>query len=105
MTIEFTDENFQAEAIDKGGVTLIDFWAPWCGPCRRIGPIVSELSEEYNGKVTVGKLNVDDNPEIAMKYGIRSIPTVAILKDGELVDKQIGLTTKKVLVDKLEAAL
>ena len=105
MTFEFTDDNFQAEALDKGGVTLIDFWAPWCGPCRMIGPIVSQLSDDYKGKAIIGKLNVDDNPEVAMKYGVRSIPTIAILKDGELVDKHIGLTSKKVLEDKIKAHL
>lgn len=101
--VELTNANFNDTVAN--GVTLVDFWAPWCGPCRMIGPIVSQLSEEYAGKAIIGKLNVDDNPEVAMKYGIRSIPTVAILKDGELVDKHIGLTSKKVLADKIEAQL
>ncbi|MCB0611874.1 MAG: thioredoxin [Phaeodactylibacter sp.] len=81
---------------------LVDFWAEWCGPCRMIGPIIEELSKEYEGKVVVGKVNVDHNPEVSMKFGIRSIPTVLILKNGEVVDKQVGVTTKKVLVDKIE---
>ncbi|MCB0570351.1 MAG: thioredoxin, partial [Phaeodactylibacter sp.] len=81
------------------------FWAEWCGPCRMIAPIIEELSKEYAGKVTVGKVNVDYNPEVSMKYGIRSIPTVLILKNGEVVDKQVGVTSKKVLVDKIESHL
>ncbi|MCB9277143.1 MAG: thioredoxin [Lewinellaceae bacterium] len=105
MAFEFTDTNFTEVAIEKGGVTVIDFWAEWCGPCRMIAPIIEELSKEYAGKVTVGKVNVDYNPEVSMKYGIRSIPTVLILKNGEVVDKQVGVTSKKVLVDKIESHL
>lgn len=84
---------------------MVDFWAEWCGPCRMIAPIIEELSHEYEGKVVIGKVNVDDNPEVSMKYGIRSIPTVLILKDGQVVDKQVGVTSKKVLTDKIEAHL
>jgi len=105
MAIEFTDANFQETAIDTDNVAVVDFWAEWCGPCRMIGPIIEELSKEYAGKVVVGKVNVDHNPEVSMKYGIRSIPTVLILKNGEVVDKQVGVTTKKVLVDKIESHL
>lgn len=105
MAFEFTDDNFTAEAIEKEGVAVVDFWAEWCGPCRAITPIIEELSNEYNGKVTVGKLNVDDNPEVAMKYGIRSIPTILVLKNGEVVDKTVGVTTKQALADKIEANL
>ncbi|MCB0582974.1 MAG: thioredoxin, partial [Phaeodactylibacter sp.] len=90
---------------DTESVAVVDFWAEWCGPCRMIGPIIEELSKEYEGKVVVGKVNVDHNPEVSMKYGIRSIPTVLILKKGEVVDKQVGVTTKKVLVDKIESHL
>lgn len=86
----------------KDSIAVVDFWAEWCGPCRMIGPIIEELSKEYEGKVVVGKVNVDHNPEVSMKFGIRSIPTVLILKNGEVVDKQVGVTTKKVLVDKIE---
>jgi len=105
MAFEFTDDNFTTEAIDKEGVAVVDFWAEWCGPCRAITPIIEELSSEYDGKVTVGKLNVDDNPEVAMKYGIRSIPTILVLKNGEVVDKTIGVTTKQQLAAKIEANL
>ena len=101
MAFEFTDSNFQETAIEKGGVTVIDFWAEWCGPCRMIGPIIEELATEYGDEVLVGKVNVDDNPEISMKFGIRSIPTVLILKDGEVVEKQIGVASKKALTDKI----
>lgn len=105
MAFEFTDNNFKTEAIEKEGVAVVDFWAEWCGPCRAITPIIEELSSEYNGKVTIGKLNVDDNPEVAMKYGIRSIPTILVLKNGEVVDKTVGVTTKQALADKIEANL
>ncbi len=105
MAFEFTDANFQETAIDTESVAVVDFWAEWCGPCRMIAPIIEELSQEYEGKVVVGKVNVDHNPEVSMKYGIRSIPTVLILKNGQVVDKQVGVTTKKVLVDKIESHL
>ncbi|MCR9290448.1 thioredoxin [Saprospiraceae bacterium] len=105
MAFEFTDANFQAEALENEGVTLIDFWAPWCGPCKAIAPIVDELSKEYDGKVKIGKVNVDDNIKVSTKFGIRSIPTILILKNGEVVDKQVGFTTKNGLVSKLEAQL
>ncbi|MCB9297787.1 MAG: thioredoxin [Lewinellaceae bacterium] len=105
MAFEFTDANFKETALDTESVAVVDFWAEWCGPCRMIGPIIEELSKEYEGKVVVGKVNVDHNPEVSMKYGIRSIPTVLILKKGEVVDKQVGVTTKKVLVDKIESHL
>lgn len=105
MAFEFTDANFKEKAIDTKGVAVVDFWAEWCGPCRMITPIIEELSKEYDGKATIGKVNVDENPEISMKYGIRSIPTILVLKDGEVVDKQVGVTTKQKLVDKIESSL
>lgn len=105
MAFEFTDANFQAEALDKEGVALVDFWAEWCGPCRMITPIIEELAKEYDGKATIGKVNVDHNPNISMKYGIRSIPTILILKNGEVVDKQVGATNKESLAAKIDAHL
>lgn len=104
-TTKVSDDSFEADVLKSGRPVLVDFWAEWCGPCRMIGPIIEELSKEYEGKVVVGKVNVDHNPEVSMKYGIRSIPTVLILKKGEVVDKQVGVTTKKVLVDKIESHL
>ena len=95
MAFEFTDKNFDAESAQ--GVAVVDFWAEWCGPCRMIGPIIEELASDYEDKAIIGKVNVDDNPEISMKFGIRSIPTILILKDGEVVDKQVGVTTKNKL--------
>lgn len=105
MAFEFTDANFQETALNNGKVAVVDFWAEWCGPCRMITPIIEELSKEYDGKAVVGKVNVDENPEVAMKYGIRSIPTILIIKDGEVVEKQVGTTTKQVLADKIDAHL
>lgn len=105
MAFEITDANFQESVLEREGLTVIDFWAEWCGPCRMIGPIIEELHSEYDGKVLVGKVDVDNNPEVSMKYGIRSIPTVLFVKNGEIVDKQVGATSKKVLADKIEANL
>ena len=104
MAFEFTDDNFQDSALN-GGVSVVDFWAEWCGPCRMITPIIEDLWKDYDGKATIGKLNVDDNPNVSMKYGIRSIPTILFIKNGEVVDKQVGVTTKQAMVQKLEALL
>ena len=105
MAFEFTDANFQETALDNEGVAVVDFWAEWCGPCKMIGPVIDELATEYDGKVTVGKMNVDSNKDIPMKYGVRSIPTILILKNGELVDKHVGVTSKQALADKINAQL
>ena len=84
---------------------LVDFWAEWCGPCKAIGPIIEELSKEYEGKATIGKLNVDDNPEVSFKYGIRSIPTLLFIKNGEVVEKHVGAASRQVIASKIEANL
>ncbi len=104
MALEFTDENIQ-EAISSGKPVVVDFWAEWCGPCRMVGPIIEDLAKEYEGKAIIGKLNVDENSDTPMKYGIRNIPTILFFKDGELVDKQIGATQKAAFVSKLEALM
>ena len=105
MAFQFTDVNFQETAIDNQGVTVVDFWAEWCGPCRMIGPIIDQLSEELKGRVLVGKVDVDSNPNVSTKYGVRSIPTILILKNGEVVDKHVGVATKDALLAKINAQL
>ncbi len=103
MTLEFTDDNFEVEALNSDKPVMVDFWAEWCGPCRMVGPIVEEVAKEYGDKALVGKLNVDNNPGVAQKYGIRSIPTILFFKNGEIVDRQVGAVPKAALVKKLEA--
>jgi thioredoxin 1 len=105
MAHELTDANFQAEVLDSKKVAIIDLWAEWCGPCRLMGPIVDELATELDGKVLVGKLNVDDNPNVPVNYNVRGIPTFLIFKNGELVDKVVGTQSKQFLKDKLVAQL
>ena len=105
MAVEFTNDNFKEKVLDAKGAALVDFWAEWCGPCRLIGPVVEDLSKEYDGKATIGKLNVDENREIAAQYGIMSIPTLLFFKDGQLVDKHVGVASKGDLKKKLEAAM
>lgn len=105
MALEFTDANFEEQALQGDKPVIVDFWAEWCGPCKMVGPIVEQIAGEYDGKAVVGKLNVDNNPETAGKYGIRSIPTILFLKNGEIVDRQVGAVPKDVLVNKLEAQL
>lgn len=101
-TIEITDSNY-TEILASDQPVLIDFWAEWCGPCKMIGPVVEQLAGEYEGKAVIGKVDVDANPEISVKYGIRSIPTLLIFKNNEIVDKQIGAVPKAVLAKKLDA--
>jgi len=102
--IEITDANFE-EIIGSSQPVLVDFWAEWCGPCKMIGPVVEELAGDYDGKAVIGKVNVDENPNVAAKFGIRSIPTLLVFKGGEIVDKQIGAVPKGVLAQKLDAQL
>ena len=104
MALEITDANFD-ETIATDKPVLVDFWAEWCGPCRMIGPIVEELANEYGDKAVIGKINVDNNPNTAAKFGIRSIPTLLVFKNGEVVDKQVGATNKAALAGKLDAQL
>jgi len=103
MALQLTDSNFKETVLDVNSVALVDFWAEWCGPCRMIGPVVEELAHEYAGKVVIGKVNVDDNPLTATHYGVRSIPTILFFKNGQLVDKQIGVVPKSVLENKLKS--
>ena len=103
--IELTDANFEQEVTNSDIPVLVDFWAPWCGPCRMIGPVVEELAGEYAGRVKVGKVNVDDNPEIASKFRIQAIPALFIVKGGEVADKVVGMTAKSSLSAKLDAVL
>jgi thioredoxin 1 len=105
MAYEFTDATFQSEVIDSGKVTVVDLWAEWCGPCKMMTPVVEELSKEYDGRAVIGKLNVDDNPEVPTQYNVRGIPTFLLFKNGELKDKIVGAQTKKFLQDKIEALL
>ncbi len=105
MALELTDANFQTNVLESDKLSLIDFWAEWCGPCRAIGPVVEELSKEYTGKVNVGKVNVDQNPNLSVNYGITSIPAILFIKGGKVVDKQIGAVPKSVLDKKIQAHL
>lgn len=103
--LEFTDSNFAVEVEQSEIPVLIDFWAVWCGPCRMIAPIVEELATEYEGKAKIGKVDVDNNPMIASKFGIRSIPTLLIFKGGKVVDQIVGAVPKGMIADKLKAQL
>jgi thioredoxin 1 len=101
-TIELNDANFD-QIVNSNQPVLVDFWAEWCGPCKMIGPVVEELANDYDGKAVVGKLNVDENPDVTARFGIRSIPTLLVFKNGQIVDKQVGAVPKSVLAQKIEA--
>ena len=105
MSLEFTDANFQSSVMGSDKLTVIDFWAEWCGPCRAIGPVIEELATEYAGKVNIGKVNVDVNPTLSMNFGITSIPAILFVKGGQVVDKQIGAVPKSVLDKKIQSHL
>jgi len=101
--IELNNENF--EATTKEGIALVDFWAPWCGPCRMIAPVIDELAADFNGKAKICKVNTEEQGELSSEYGVRSIPTILIFKDGEIVDQMIGATSKAILEEKINAQL
>jgi thioredoxin 1 len=105
MALELTDANFQNTVIESDKLTIVDFWAEWCGPCRAIGPVIEDLAKEYDGKINVGKVNVDHNPNLSLNYGITSIPAILFIKGGQVVDKQIGAVPKSMLEKKIQAHL
>jgi thioredoxin 1 len=103
--VETSEDTFDADVIETETPVLVDFWAPWCGPCKMVAPVVEELAEEYDGRLKVAKVNVDDNPQLAMKYGIRGIPTLLIFKGGEVAEQVVGFLPKQALAEKLDSVL
>ena len=105
MALQITDASFDEVVLKSDKPVLEDFWATWCGPCRMLGPVIEELATEYEGRVVVGKVDVDNNQEFAAKYGVRNIPTVLVFKDGEVVGRQVGVAAKKTYTDALDSLL
>ena len=105
MALEITDANFEEVVLKSSVPVVVDFWAEWCGPCRMIGPVIEEMADEYEGKVVIGKVNVDLNPGVSAQFGIRNIPTVLFVKNGEIADKVVGAVPKQQLTSKLDAIL
>ena len=104
MALQITDQNFE-EIKAEGKPIVLDFWAPWCGPCKQVGPYIEELAEEFKDTVNIGKCDVDENADLPGEFGVRNIPTILFIKNGEIVDKQVGATTKAVLAEKVKALL
>tara|TARA_X000000950_G_scaffold154070_1_gene189087 strand:+ start:84 stop:401 length:318 start_codon:yes stop_codon:yes gene_type:complete len=105
MALQINDANFEETVLKSDKPVLVDFWAEWCGPCRMLGPIIEELSSDYDGKAIIGKVDVDSNQQFAAQYGVRNIPTVLIFKDGELVNRQVGVSQKNVYSEYIDALL
>lgn len=105
MALEITDANFEEVVMNSDKPVVVDFWAEWCGPCRMIGPVIEEMSSEYEGKAIIGKVNVDENPGVSAKFGVRNIPTILFVKNGEIADKSVGAVPKAQLTAKLDAIL
>ena len=105
MALEITDSSFQEVVLQSDKPVLVDFWAPWCPPCRMLSPVIEQLHNEFEGKAVVAKIDVDNNQQVSLEYGIKSIPTLLIFKNGEVVDKIVGLSPKEVIVEKLSAHL
>jgi thioredoxin 1 len=102
MTLEITDSNFEETVLKSDKPVLVDFWAAWCGPCRMVGPIIDELSEEYEGRAVVGKVDIDSNQQYAAQFGVRNIPTVLVFKNGELVERKVGVSSKNDYAEALD---
>lgn len=105
MALEITDSNFQETVLNSDKPVVVDFWATWCGPCRMVGPVIDEISKEYEGKAVVGKLNIDDNQEFAAKYGVRNIPTVLVFQKGEVVGRHVGVAPKATYAEAIDTLL
>lgn len=105
MVVKLDEQNFEAEVLNSGQPVLVDFWAPWCGPCRSMAPVIEQVAEEFAGRVKVGKLNVDENRELTARFGIKGIPTLLFFKDGKVVAQEVGFTPKETVVDKLNGLL